>query len=312
MAKSPGRGRVRPRSRSRGPASVDVGPKITFPLRPPGSSKNVLKPKSGITVQELERQHAPGAKTLPKEPVKRPDKENVKVATKPTVVPDKDKSEDLPRKTYNLRRRSALPAPEVVEEKIALPPVPVVHNVTDGQFSNAEEDITVHQGEPWTVVDQMSDKLNLTTICHNLTVMQVLGDKENCFKVRTQKNIFETYSQIILSFRNLVLQMMKLKNRQLSKRSTTKSLLVRKPLPNSTRLWLEVTWAEKPNVSPKKFLREDSVRLAPAALSHRKNCCPSWACLVLSNQAPRVYKILALTKIWSLSVAPVLPSVQFH
>ena len=170
-----GRGRGRARGRSRGPTpdSIGLGHKITFPLKPSGAKSN-LKPKSAETVQELDGQHAPEAKgtTKEKKEFKIQDKENLKEASKPNVVEDKEKLDVVPVKTYNLRRRSAVPVQETVAEVPA--PVVPVQEITHGQFANAEEDTTVHQGEPWTIVDKMAD----------LTIMKVLNDNEKLDKVR--------------------------------------------------------------------------------------------------------------------------------
>ena len=175
MAKSPGigraRGRVRGRSRGLSTDSVN-GHKIWYQ---PGA-KSILKSKLAEPVQELEEPKEAKGTTKEKKEIKIQDKENLKEASKPNGVEDKDKSEVVPLKKYNLRRRSAVP----IQETVAPVPAPAlpIQEITNGQFANAEEDTTVHQGEPWTIVDQkMAD----------LTIMKVLNDNEKLVKVRTAK-----------------------------------------------------------------------------------------------------------------------------
>ena len=171
MAKSPGIGRARGRGRgrSRGPSTDSVnGHKIWYQ---PGA-KSILKSKLAEPVQELEEPK----ETKEKKEIKIQDKENLKEASKPNGV--EDKSEVEPVKKYNLRRRSAVP----IQETVAPVPAPAlpIQEIANGQFANAEEDTTVHQGEPWTIVDQkMAD----------LTIMKVLNDNEKLVKVRIAKNL---------------------------------------------------------------------------------------------------------------------------
>ena len=173
MAKSPGIGRARGRGRgrSRGPSTDLVnGHKIWYQ---PGT-KSILKSKLAEPVQELEEPKEAKGTTKEKKEIKIQDKENLKEASKPNGV--EDKSEVEPVKKYNLRRRSAVP----IQETVAPVPAPAlpIQEITNGQFANAEEDTTVHQGEPWTIVDQkMAD----------LTIMKVLNDNEKLVKVRTAK-----------------------------------------------------------------------------------------------------------------------------
>jgi len=171
VEKSPGIGRARGRARgrSRGPSTDSVnGHKIWYQ---PGA-KSILKSKLAEPVQELEEPKEAKGTTKDKKEIKIQDKENLKEASKPNGVEDKDKSEVVPLKKYNLRRRSAVPIQETVAPvpALALP----IQEITNGQFASAEEDTTVHQGEPWTIVDQkMAD----------LTIMKVLNDNEKLVKV---------------------------------------------------------------------------------------------------------------------------------